>query len=142
MLNRAEQVAFCEKCTHRKPSLQGLLCGITGEKATFEESCPDFNLDEQENLNLEKQRKDAAQGDYAGVEVEVGILNSGIIGGSLAILGSIVWFFGALIYMDRIFFYPPILLVIGIISLIRGIQAQNEKKKKNLREKDVLDSDL
>ncbi|MDC0257399.1 hypothetical protein OAK35_01505 [Crocinitomicaceae bacterium] len=145
MLSREEQVAFCEKCTNRKPSLQGLLCKLTDEKAAFEETCPDFELDEQEQTNLDKQRRDAAKGDYVGAEIEVGILNGGIIVGSLAIIGSLVWFFGAWIYMDTIFFYPPVLLVIGIISLVRGIREQNVKKRQKMREaleKDVLDSEI
>ncbi len=75
MLIREEQVAFCEKCTNRKPSLQGLLCKLTDEKAAFEETCSDFELDEQEQTNLDKQRRDAAKGDYVGAEIEVGILN-------------------------------------------------------------------
>ncbi|MCR9171321.1 MAG: hypothetical protein NXI10_02435 [bacterium] len=142
MLTREEQVAFCEKCTNRKPSMQGLLCKLTDEKATFEETCPDFELDELEQFNLEKQRRDAKYGDAPGAEIEVGVLNGGIIGGSLAIIGSIVWFFGAWIYMDIIFFYPPVLLVIGIVALVRGIQAQKEKKRKAARQDNVLDAEL
>lgn len=144
MLTREEYVAVCEKCTNRKPSMQGLLCKLSDEKAAFEETCPDYKLDPQEELFLDKQRKDAARIDYGGsiVQDEVSIVNSGIIGGSLAIVAAIVWFFGALIYLDRIFFYPPILLVVGIVALVRGIQAQNEKKRKNAHEKDVLDSEL
>ncbi len=144
MLTREEHVAFCEKCTNRKPSMQGLLCKLTNEKAAFEETCPDFQLDIQEEMFLEKQRKDATRIDYGGnmAQDEVSIMNSGIIGGSLAILGAIAWFFGALIYMDTIFFYPPILFVVGLVALIRGIQDQKQKKRQNLRQREVLDADL
>ena len=46
-MTRREQLLFCEKCTQRKMDInQGLLCGLTNEKATFTESCPDFNEDE------------------------------------------------------------------------------------------------
>ena len=46
-MTRDEQLAFCKKCTNRKMDLQqGLLCGLTGEKANFQDECPDYNLDE------------------------------------------------------------------------------------------------
>ncbi|MBI2807178.1 MAG: hypothetical protein HYX68_19525 [Planctomycetes bacterium] len=39
--------------------------------------------------------------------------------GLLMILGSIVWFVGGL-FFDIIFFYPPVLFVLGIIAVVRG----------------------
>ncbi len=38
---------------------------------------------------------------------------------------SIVWFFGALLFLDRIFFYPPILLIIGIVTMVKGFQGED-----------------
>jgi hypothetical protein len=49
-----------------------------------------------------------------------GSLNAGVIGGLLTMLLAIVWFVGGL-WAGRIFFYPPILLVLGFIAVIKGI---------------------
>ncbi|MBL8817060.1 MAG: hypothetical protein JNL58_13615 [Planctomyces sp.] len=48
-----------------------------------------------------------------------------ITSGVLMIVGSIVWFFGALIFLDRLFFYPPILLIIGIVTIIKGFRGES-----------------
>jgi hypothetical protein len=49
-----------------------------------------------------------------------GSLNAGLIGGLLMMLIAIVWFVAGLA-AGFIFFYPPILLVIGFIAVIRGL---------------------
>lgn len=51
---------------------------------------------------------------------EHGIMNSGVLGGVAVMVGAVVWFVVGLL-ADRIFFYPPILFVIGIVAVIRGI---------------------
>lgn len=49
-----------------------------------------------------------------------GSFNSGIAGGFLMIVIAVVWF-GLGLLADRIFFYPPILLLAGIVSIVRGL---------------------
>ena len=44
-----------------------------------------------------------------------------IVGGTLMMVGAVVWFVGALVLADRIFFYPPILFVAGMVAVFRGI---------------------
>jgi hypothetical protein len=46
--------------------------------------------------------------------------NAGIAGGLLMMLIALVWFFGGLAF-GIIFFYPPVLFVIGIAAFIKGI---------------------
>jgi hypothetical protein len=46
--------------------------------------------------------------------------NGGVFGGILMILIAVVWFVAGLAG-GRIFFYPPILLIIGIVSVIKGL---------------------
>ncbi len=46
-----------------------------------------------------------------------------ILIGILMMVGALVWFFVALA-AGRIFFYPPILFIIGIVSVVRGILAR------------------
>lgn len=42
-----DKLDFCKKCKKRKFDLnRGIICGLTNEKPTFENSCPDFENDE------------------------------------------------------------------------------------------------
>ncbi len=46
-MTREEQLVFCERCLNRKMDLKlGLVCNLTGERATFQGDCPDYALDE------------------------------------------------------------------------------------------------
>jgi hypothetical protein len=47
-------------------------------------------------------------------------MNPSVGGGLLAMIGAIVWFFGGLAF-GIIFFYPPILFVIGLVAFIGGL---------------------
>lgn len=47
-------------------------------------------------------------------------LNGGVIGGMLMMIIALVWFFAGLAG-GIIFFYPPILFVIGIAAFVKGI---------------------
>ena len=49
-----------------------------------------------------------------------GSLNAGMVGGLLMMLIAVVWFVVGLA-VGFIFFYPPILFVIGFIALVRGL---------------------
>jgi hypothetical protein len=49
-----------------------------------------------------------------------GNINSGALGGLLMMVIAVVWFVLGLM-ANRIFFYPPILFVIGLISLFKGL---------------------
>lgn len=47
-MTRTEQLVFCKKCTNRDFNLtEGVLCKLTGAKATFESTCPDYELDKK-----------------------------------------------------------------------------------------------
>jgi hypothetical protein len=46
-MTRAEQLVFCKKCTNRIMDVkQGLICNLTGERANFQDTCPDFQRDD------------------------------------------------------------------------------------------------
>lgn len=49
-----------------------------------------------------------------------GSVNSGVLGGLLMMVIAAVWFFLGLA-ANRIFFYPPVLFVIGFISILKGL---------------------
>lgn len=45
-MTREEQLFFCNTCLNRKMDMrQGLVCSLTGEKATFQNECPDYKRD-------------------------------------------------------------------------------------------------
>lgn len=48
-------------------------------------------------------------------------VNAGMGGGLLLMIGAVVWFFVALFAFDVIFFYPPIMFIIGLVAFIKGI---------------------
>ena len=49
-----------------------------------------------------------------------GSINAGAIGGLLMMVIAVVWFVLGLLG-NRIFFYPPVLLVIGFIAFMKGL---------------------
>lgn len=67
------------------------------------------------------QRRDRERGTprVAFEEGWFGSMNAGVIGGILMILIAAVWFIGGL-FAGVLFFYPPILAVIGFIAIIKG----------------------
>jgi hypothetical protein len=52
-----------------------------------------------------------------------GSMNSGIVGGLLMMLIAVVWFFVGLAF-GYLFWYPPILFVIGVIALCKGVMGR------------------
>jgi hypothetical protein len=55
---------------------------------------------------------------------EGGGWDGSMIGGILMMLGAVVWFVGGL-FFDIIFFYPPILFVIGLVAFFKGMLSGN-----------------
>jgi hypothetical protein len=51
-----------------------------------------------------------------------------ILGGTGMMVGAVVWFVVGWM-AGRIFFYPPILFVIGIVALIKGLMMPAEPAK-------------
>jgi len=60
------------------------------------------------------------QRDRASRDGWFGNINAGLVGGVAMILIAVVWFVVGLM-AGYIFFYPPILLVIGIIAMVKGL---------------------
>lgn len=52
----------------------------------------------------------------------------GIVGGILMIIGAAVWFVGGIVWLNRIFFYPPILAILGIVAIVKGIIDKASKR--------------
>ena len=56
-------------------------------------------------------------------------IKKGVIGGVIMMGVAILWFFGGL-YIGLIFFYPPILFLIGLYTFIKGLITGNLNGKK------------
>lgn len=53
-MTREERLFFCKKCTNRDFHLtEGILCKLTGKKATFEGTCPDYELDKKRLIKIQ-----------------------------------------------------------------------------------------
>lgn len=55
---------------------------------------------------------------------EAGVLSGGVIVGGLVMLGAVVWFVVGLA-AGFMFFYPPILFVIGLVAFIKGLLGED-----------------
>jgi hypothetical protein len=66
----------------------------------------------------EVSEREATSGGFFGTETS--ILNGGTIGGLVAMLVAVLWFFGGLA-AGIIFYYPPILFILGLVAVGKGI---------------------
>ncbi len=134
-MNREYQLSFCQTCKNKGFNLQkGIVCSLTDEVATFERSCPDYIEDPEAKLEYESRQQEKKEMDIEeesfGLSKSFGVKN-GIVAGQIAVGIAVLWFFGGIFFLDRIFFYPLFLLVIGIITWYKG---SNRKKEENFQD--------
>ncbi|WP_046755067.1 hypothetical protein [Kordia jejudonensis] len=59
------QLEFCKKCVNKSfSSSQGIVCGLTNEKPTFTNTCPDFVKDDKEEKRIKEREAAMVAGDY------------------------------------------------------------------------------
>jgi hypothetical protein len=119
-----ERLNYCRVCHNRKmnPAI-GLVCGLTNAKPVFDPSCPDIKVDQAEASRLVKLEREAKEGDdpaVGGTSLERKAISMGVVGGIIMIVVAAVWFFAGLA-AGYVFFYPPILAVIGIYAIVKGV---------------------
>ena len=51
--------------------------------------------------------------------------SSGVLTGVLMMAGAVIWFFGALA-LGRMFLYPPILFIVGLVTFIKGLSGRED----------------
>ena len=99
-MTRDEQLAFCKKCTNRKMDVQqGIICSLTGEKASFTNECPDFNLDENvkeivsntEPLENHEVKAKISQQAFERLRLEQNLPIALISGLAVGLLGAVLW---------------------------------------------------
>jgi hypothetical protein len=66
-------------------------------------------------------REEREQSRFSGL-----VISPSIVSGVLMMIGAVVWFIAGLALVDRIYFYPPILFVLGIGAVWRGATGQEE----------------
>lgn len=64
----------------------------------------------------------------SGFGIESKILNLGPIGGIILMAIAVIWFFAAFAN-GVIYFYPPVLFVIGLVGFFAGIARSIKRKK-------------
>ena len=133
---REQQLAFCNICTNRKfHKEKGLLCGLSDDYASFQDTCPDFALDGvQEKRSLQLSLRNAGHdGASRSLDFKKNKENGLLIGTIGAIL-----FVVCLLYFNGILplFLSGSVLVYGIRTYNRGMtQQQILEKKKEFDEK-------
>ena len=100
-MTREEQLVFCKKCLNRKMDMkQGLICNLTGEKATFQNECPDFKrdetvkevpLDDKEGLQTTEIKQKLSPEIVERLRMEQRLIPGLISGLIVGILGAILW---------------------------------------------------
>lgn len=73
----------------------------------------------RENERAEAKRKAEEAAANGGQSLEGSVFNSGVLGGAIAMMVAVAWFLAGLAN-DVIFFYPPILFVIGLGAFFKG----------------------
>ena len=82
--------------------------------------------DEEDAEERPRKRSRKKKGADKPKSLEGKVLNGGVVGGGIAMLIAVVWFVGGL-FADIIFFYPPILFVLGMIGVAKGmLSSQSE----------------
>jgi hypothetical protein len=81
-----------------------------------------LKMNQEQSGGRKGRRNDTGQppAQNSGASFESRVLNGGVAGGMLAMAGAVVWFVLGLM-ADRIFIYPPILFVLGLVAVFRGL---------------------
>tara|TARA_B100000809_G_C14642008_1_gene352611 strand:- start:106 stop:516 length:411 start_codon:yes stop_codon:yes gene_type:complete len=100
-------------------SQQGIICSLTEKQAAFKHSCKDYKVDNpaiyREKVYREESRLRSRPKDFRFGLDKIGIKN-GIVSGSILIILEIAWIIFELA-INRIFWYPFLMLLMGLISL-------------------------
>ncbi|MBP3957496.1 hypothetical protein J8F10_19790 [Gemmata sp. G18] len=85
--------------------------------------------DDEEEERPQKKRKKFKRGSsnrppqHDNFRIERRVATGGVAGGLLAMLIAVVWFIAGLMN-DWIFFYPPILFILGLVAFIKGLAGE------------------
>tara|TARA_R110002072_G_scaffold273058_1_gene433323 strand:- start:4085 stop:4510 length:426 start_codon:yes stop_codon:yes gene_type:complete len=140
-MERARQVEFCEKCLNRDYSpKKGIICKLTGNQATFTDSCENYSKDEKAAILVERavKSKEAAETHESTFGLSaIGIKNGVVAGGVITGLGigSIIF---TITMLGFISLWSILIILAGIIAMVKGASI-NKKKKLKSSYVDLLD---
>ena len=80
----------------------------------------DDDEDERPRRKKPRTKKSKKKQQSGAFATEKSIANGGVAIGLLVMLGAVVWFVIGFMN-DRIFFYPPILFIVGLVAVIKGM---------------------
>jgi hypothetical protein len=138
-MDRSDQLKFCKICLNRTFSpKKGIICNLTNDIPKFRHTCKDYKKDSVAILQEQNYREEARLRSYPkdftfGLE-KYGLRN-GIITGVLLLIFGTIWLLIGLNY-NRIFWYPFILIIGGLITFTHGtintiIRKRLDKAHKN-----------
>jgi hypothetical protein len=78
--------------------------------------------DEDDERPRKRKQADNGGGFFS---TEKSILNAGVLGGLLAMIGAVAWFVLGFM-LGWVFYYPPILFILGLISFVKGLFGNND----------------
>ncbi len=81
--------------------------------------------DARDDRDDEPRRRPRLRNDDEDARPRRSGMSGGVVSGLLMMLGAVVWFFGAWA-LGAIFFYPPILFIIGLVTFIKGLAGHEE----------------
>ncbi len=145
MNQREHQLSYCEVCTKKAFSpRKGIICGITQEVATFNDTCDDFEEDailkKRNELSKQARLLEAKQESTMGLSA-FGINNGSVAGIIYIILGVLSITLTVFIF-EVITIWSFILVIIGIVLIIKAAQSKSKQRPKKSKYVDLLDEEL
>ena len=97
--------------------------GFTADPSPWDKAKPEPKKDKKpkkKSRSLDSYNDDPPERSGPGI-----VISKSIITGILMMIGAVVWF-GLGLAADRIFFYPPVLFVCGIVAVVKGAMGHEE----------------
>ncbi len=113
-MTRQEYIAVCSTCTNRKfnPKL-GIICGLTSEIASFENTCESYDDDQEQIAALEKKETSYTNKNDSTTTKDIFIGGAIFVGGVVATVADLGYvFYGAIIF--------------GGFKLVQGLMSADE----------------
>lgn len=144
-MNNSSCVKICQICLKREIDTDlGLVCSLTKAPASFEGSCGDYTKDEEAVINLEFD-SDVFEVDEAD-DSDSGTIGFGfqkqINTGIALIVVAVIWFAIGLFGLSTVYFYPVIMVLVGLYLLLNGIKNKMDVNKKTQADSTILDSEI
>lgn len=144
-MDRSHHLNFCKKCKNRSFDLKkGILCSLTNDYANFFNDCPSFieDTDAAAKLELEEKLKIEREQSEESLGLSSFGIKNGITAGMVLIAFGFCWILFGIMYLDRIFFFPFVLIILGIIVWAKGHKKANLNKNPSIKDDSVLDRDF